>query len=265
MSHSEPNAGSEAGTRAQFQPTHWSIVLQAADTSTPQAQEALNELCRIYWFPLYAYIRMREPDRHRAKDLTQGFFLYLMQRQIIKRADRRDGRFRSFLLACLQNFLTSEWRKEQAEKRGGRAMVFSIDETEAEEKYGQLPAQEPDPAIRFDRAWAVTLIEHAKANLERTYKERGRPEVYDALSPCLSGELPPDFSSVVPAKLGMTLDAFRVNLFRFREAFGDSVRSEVSKIVAAPEEIDAEIRHLMTAWAGYLQEGPGAPGNPTGK
>ena len=230
--------------------------MQAADASSPEAQAALNELCRTYWFPLYAFIRVKERDRHRAKDLTQAFFLHLLDHQIIRRVDRKNGRFRCFLLACLQNFLASEWRKAQAEKRGGGAAVFSLDEEEAEQRFGQLPAQEADPAAKFDRAWAVTVVEQVTATLKRDYSERGRLPLYETLSPCLSGELPADFYSVAPARLGMTPDALRVNLCRFREAFGRGVREEVSRIVISPEEVDAEIRHLMRAWAGHLLEAP---------
>ena len=133
---------SQQDTQAKFEPTHWSIVLQAADTSDPAAHDALSEFCAL----CMRSFAVREWIVTRQKDLTQGFFLHLLERNLIKQVDRERGRFRSFLPACLTNFMKDEWRKEKADKRGGRmAAVVSIDEEDAEEKYGRLPGQEAHP------------------------------------------------------------------------------------------------------------------------
>jgi RNA polymerase sigma-70 factor (ECF subfamily) len=156
------------------------------------------------------------------------------------------------LLACLTNFSRDQLRKEGAKKRGGGAIIFSIDENEAEERYGDLPANEPDSANQFDRAWAATVAEKAKSSLKDTHLARGKPEVYEALEGCLTGELAPDSYSAVADKLGMTRETLHTNVSRFRTAFGRCLRNEVAKIVSSPADIDDEIRYLMAAWAGHL-------------
>src|SRR6266436_5721868 len=127
MASPDSESSVQQGTQAQFQVTRWSLILQASDTALPQAQEALGKLCQTYWFPLYAFIRREGIDSHQAKDLTQGFFLHLLKSKLIKQAERERGRFRSFLLTCLQNFMEDERRRQKAAKRGGRATTISID------------------------------------------------------------------------------------------------------------------------------------------
>jgi DNA-directed RNA polymerase specialized sigma24 family protein len=253
MARSDPKSAlQQPGTSAQFQATHWSLVLQAADGSAPGGEEALNRFCQTYWFPIYAFIRGQGTDCHQAKDLTQGFFAHLLQKDILKQVGPGRGRFRSFLLACLTNFTKDQWRKEGALKRGGDSTFFSIEEKEAEELFSDLPAHEPDSAKRFDRAWAATVVEKAKSSLKEAHAARGKPELYEALEGCLTGELSPDSYGAVAAKLGMTRETLHTNVSRFRTAFGRCLRDEVARIVATPAEIDDEIRYLMTAWAGHL-------------
>jgi len=188
---SDQESAAGQGTYAQFQATHWSLVVQAGDTALPQAQDALSKLCQAYWFPLYAFIRREGIDSHQAKDLTQGFFLHLLESKLIKHAERERGRFRSFLLTCLQNFMEDERRRQKAAKRGGKATTISIDEDEAEEKYSHLPVQEADPAKRFDRAWAAAVIDQVLEGLQRAYAAKGKNELFDVLKRSLTGGLPP--------------------------------------------------------------------------
>lgn len=245
------------GTQARFpSQTHWTTLIQpAADPSSPKAKEALNRLCQTYWFPIYAFIRSERIDSHHAKDLTQGFFVHLLEKNLIGQATRDQGRFRSFLLACVRNFMKDEWRRENALKRGGSATILSIDEADAEDKYKQLPMIQPGPEIVFDRTWAATVIEQATRKLKQNYADRGRLDVFEAMKRCLTGELSPDAYPELAVKLGMTKETLEVNLSRFRKAFAGLVRSVIAETVA-PAEINAEIQYLLSAWSAYLNEKP---------
>src|SRR5437870_11226793 len=152
------DSGSGGGTQAQFpSQTHWTTIVAAGGpASSPEARAALNRLCQAYWFPLYAFVRRWGYDRPTAKDLTQSFFVHLLQKDLVARADPQRGRFRSFLCACLTNFLINRKQSEKSEKAGLESV--SIDEMEAEGKYGQLPTHEPEPAQVFDRTWAASVI-----------------------------------------------------------------------------------------------------------
>jgi RNA polymerase sigma factor (sigma-70 family) len=245
------------GTHARFpSQTQWTALIQpAADHSSPEAQAALNQLCQNYWFPVYAFIRSERIDSHRAKDLTQGFFVHLLAGNLIRQANREKGRFRTFLLACLRHFLHDQWRQENAIKRGGNVTVLSLDDADAEAKYQQLPLVEPAPETAFDRTWAATVIEQAMRRLRQSYAEGGKAELFDAVQGCLSGALSPAAYPEVSARLGMTKETFEVNLSRFRKAFGGAVRSVIAETVD-PAEINEEIKYLMAAWAAYLNAKP---------
>ncbi len=255
--------GSGDGTHARFpSQTHWTTLIQpAADPSSPKAQEALNQLCQTYWFPIYAFIRSERIDSHRAKDLTQGFFVHLLETNLIGQVTRDQGRFRSFLLACVRNFMKDEWRKENALKRGGSATILSINEADAEDKYTQLPMLQPAPEIAFDRTWAATVIEQATKKLRQGYVARGRLDVFEGMKRCLTGELSPDSYPELAARLGMSKETFEVNLSRFKKAFGGSIRNIIAQTVD-PTEINEEIQYLMSTWSAYLNEKSGAASKP---
>ena len=249
------------GTQAKFpSQTNWTqIVAAGGPSASPETREALNQLCRIYWFPLYAFIRRAGYDCHKAKDLTQGFFEHLLETDLIMKASREKGRFRSFLLASLTNFLEDERRRGIAQKRGRDFSMVSIDEIEAEEKYEHLPSREADAAMVFDRTWAATVIEQVHQSLRREYIDKERLDVYEAVKGSLTGDLSPDSYAEVAARLGMTKQTLEVNLSRFRRSFGEWVRTIIAQTVADPAEIDDEIRYLMAAWAGYLEQKQGEP------
>src|SRR6266704_7089138 len=150
---------------AVFATTHWSVVVQAGEAASPQTSEALAQLCRTYWYPLYAYVRRKGYDSHPAQDLTQEFFARLLARNYLSVADRNRGKFRSFLLGCLEHFLAREWTRAHAQKRGGGRPLFSLDETDAENRYLREPAHELSAEKIFDRRWATTLLDQAMARL----------------------------------------------------------------------------------------------------
>jgi RNA polymerase sigma factor (sigma-70 family) len=241
---------SGGGTHARFpSQTHWTLIAAVGDSSSPEAQAALNQLCQTYWFPIYAFIRREGNDSHKAKDLTQSFFVHLLRKNLIQKSDREKGRFRSFLCAALKNFLIDDIR---AEKRD-RDSVPIPDEAEAE--YRHLPVHEPDPAKLFDRTWAGTVIKQATKRLKQAYADKGRLEAYEAMKDCLSGELAPDAYPELAAQLGMSKETLEVNLFRFKKAFGRLVRNVIAETVD-PSEINQEIQYLMSAWSAYLSEKP---------
>jgi DNA-directed RNA polymerase specialized sigma24 family protein len=256
MQPADPQSTVLQRASAQFQPTHWSMVLQAADQAAPGSEIALNAFCQIYWFPIYAFVRSKGNDCHHSNDLTQGFFVHLLQMDLLKQAGPGRGRFRSFLLACLTNFMRDEWRKSAASKRGGDALVFSIEESEAEERYGDLPLQEADSIKKFDRAWAETVVKAAKRSLKESYAAKHKENLFANLEHCLTGELAPDSYAKVAAVLNMSRETLHTNISRFRREFGKCLRNEVAKIVASPAEIDDEIRYLISSWAGHLEQEP---------
>ena len=250
------NLNSADAARCRFSQTQWTeIIDRAADPSSAAVDEALNRLCQGYWFPVYAFIRSQRVDSDRAKDLTQGFFIHFLERKLVRKVDREKGRFRTFLLACLRNYLTDEARREGAQKRGGKMVVVPIDEDDAEERYGALPATDPAPEVLFDKMWAASVIEQARQNLEHDYERRGRGKMFRAMQGCLNGSLLPSDYPQRAADLGMSKGTFETNLCRLREAFGVKVRAAVSETVNADEVAD-EIKYLMAAWAAHLNDIP---------
>src|SRR5215475_6780510 len=155
---SSPLSALTSGT-GQFATTHWSVVLAAGSESSTQNAEALEKLCRTYWYPLYVFVRRRGYAAHDAQDLTQSFFARLLHKQYLNAVDRTKGRFRSFLLGALEHFLANEWRNAHAQKRGGRVTFLSLDGNDAEEKYLQVPSTGLSPEKVYEQQWAATLLE----------------------------------------------------------------------------------------------------------
>ena len=234
-----------------FQSTHWSLVLAANQDDSPQAHEALSRLCRAYWYPLYAFIRRRGHDVEPAKDLTQEFFSRLLAKQYLRIADRERGRFRTFLLACVEHFLSNERKREGALKRGGDVTFISIEDASAEERYRAEPSDEMSPDKLLDRRWAMTVLDMSLQQLKREYAEAGKAALFDALHGNLSGanEAPRSFAEI-GTLLGMSEDAARQAAFRMRSRFGDVLRQCVAQTVASPKDLEAEMNHLRAVLSG---------------
>jgi RNA polymerase sigma-70 factor (ECF subfamily) len=232
-----------------FATTNWSLVLAVMDTAPALAFDALERLCARYWFPVYAFIRRYGNDVHQAEDLTQGFFEFAIEHRLLQRAQHDKGRFRNFILSSLNNYLHNHHDRATAAKRGGRHQIVPLDETNAEEILACEPVSVGTPEDSFDRRWAVTLIRRVMDNLRAEFAGRGREVVYDALLPYLSGELLPGDCDRIAAGLAMETGALRVALHRFRRRFGELLRSEVAYTVAAPDEVDEEIRYLLSVLA----------------
>jgi RNA polymerase sigma factor (sigma-70 family) len=244
---SENPAPSLPGNSEAFQTTHWSVVLEAGRQGSASAALALEHLCGRYWHPIYSYIRHRGSTPHEAEDLTQSFFLHLLERETLSRVDRSKGKFRSFLLGSLKYFLNNEWQKQHTEKRGGKFHFVSLDNSQAEELYSHEPVDLLTPDKLFARRWAAILIERALARLKDEYAKDGRLNLFNALEHRFSDETVSASNSELATELGMNENAVRVALHRMRQRFRQFLRSEIAYTVSGPAEVDEEIRHLFSA------------------
>src|SRR5438093_1538158 len=193
-----------AGTPRTFATTHWSIVLSAGAPESAQAREALEKLCRTYWYPLYTYIRRRGSNAAEAEDLTQEFFLRLLDKNYLAQVDPRKGRFRSFLLVAVNHFLANEWDKTRAVKRGGRMTFLSWDELSAEQRYLREPGTAFSPEKAFEQRWAMAQLEQVLARLREEFAANGKKVLFDELKIFLTGPKRSVSYAALAAKLGST-------------------------------------------------------------
>jgi RNA polymerase sigma-70 factor (ECF subfamily) len=234
--------------QAGFAPTRWSLIAAAQGRSEP-ARAALGELCQLYWYPLYAYLRRRGSSEADAQDEVQGFFADLLAREALAAADPARGRFRSFLLASLSNHLSHERDRANALKRGGGARPLSIDWLSAEERFRLEPADADTPERAFERAWAAALLERTLARLEAEFEAKSRGTLFRALRERIgdsSKELPD-----TPAVRGLKMNeqSLRVTMHRLRKRYREILREEVAQTVARPEDVEEELRALFEVFA----------------
>jgi RNA polymerase sigma-70 factor (ECF subfamily) len=250
-SHEHPiPSGSDGGYQNPvFVTTHWSIVLSAQDKDAPGSTAALEALCRTYWYPLYAFVRRQGRNSHDAQDLTQGFFARLLAKDYLKLADSEKGKFRSFLLVSLKRYLAGEWDREHAQKRGGFAPVFSIDEEAAELRFAGELSHRLQPDVLFDRQWAMTLIERVMARLQEEYLLSGRAKLFECLRNCLVKDESAQPYAEIAAQLHLTEAAIKMAVHRLRARYREILRAEIADTVAGPAEIDEEIRHLFSTFS----------------
>ncbi len=231
--------------RAAFVTTHWSVVLATADQDSPQARAALEQLCGTYWYPLYCYVRRRGYSHQDAEDLTQGFLLRWLQQNSFARADASKGRLRSFLLAGLNHFLSDEWDRASAQKRGGGQPMLSLMDTQgADERYRVEPAEERSPEKLFERRWALTLLDQVLAHAEQEFREAGKLEQFQQLRAFLIAGTGEESYAEVGAKLGMSPEAVKKAVQRMRHRYYELFREEVAHTVADPAEVEEELRYL---------------------
>jgi RNA polymerase sigma-70 factor (ECF subfamily) len=232
---------------AGFAATRWTLVLAAARGNvTPRAALAMAELCRVYWYPLYAYVRRRGHDIHEAEDLTQEFFLRLLTKNYLASVDRDKGKFRAFLLASLKHFLANEWDRSQAQKRGGGQAVLPISTVDAESRYRLEPWHDLTPEKLFERRWALTVLDQVLARLQAEHTAEGKQPLFDKLKPFLTGGGELGGYAEAAAELGMTEGAVKTAVHRLRRRYRQLLRDEIAQTVAGPEEIDEEIQYLLS-------------------
>jgi len=247
MSAAEEAVRAAAEGAAHFRPTHWSVVLEAGQRDSPRAAEALEKLCRTYWFPLYAYVRRKGYEVEEAEDLTQEFFLRILEKEFLSRADRAKGKFRSFLLGALEHFLAKEWRRSHRQKRGGGREFISLDAQPGESRYRLEPFHELTPEKVYNQSWALTLLEQAVTALEAEWVGAGKGQLFEELKCRLHGESGEAPYAEVARRLGMGDGALRMAVLRMRKRYAELLRSEIAQTVADPAEIDGEIRFLFAA------------------
>ncbi len=232
-----------------FLTTHWSVVRAAADTSRAGRAE-LEQLCRAYWFPLYAYVRRQGRSVEEAQDLTQEFFARLLRKDYLRLADPARGRFRTFLLTALRRFLVNDWEKGRAARRGNGQPVLSWNQLETESRFLPALADEATPETAFEKQWAVTLLEQVLARLREEFAASGKAEQFERLKTLLWGEKGSPPYPMVAAELGLTEGALRVAVHRLRRRYRELLRAEVAHTVVTPEDVDDELRHLIAVISG---------------
>jgi len=225
--------------------TDWVTVLTALGPSSPARAEALERLCRAYWHPLYIYVRSRGYDPQTAQDLTQSFFEHLLGTEALRAVDRSKGRFRSFLLVSLKNFLVNEWHRAGAQKRGGGCTILSLDATETWFAREVVTSASPDRL--YDKRWALTVLEQALARLETEQKALGRGDQFKVLQGFLTGSEPMEGYAAVGAELGMTPAAVAMAVHRLRVNFRQLLQEEVAGTVSTPAQVEEELRSLIAA------------------
>jgi RNA polymerase sigma factor (sigma-70 family) len=241
--------GSAPGRRHPvFATTHWSVVLMAGTHGDGSpAREALARLCQTYWYPLYAYVRRRGHSAPDAQDLTQAFFAQLLQRQSLASAAPERGRFRSFLLAAMNHFLASEWRKMSAQKRGGGCQLISLDWAAAEQRFDLEPATHAAPDRIFEKQWAVTLLDGVLSRLQTDYEAEGKAALFAALRETLMGRRESQPYAELAKALGLSENAVKVAVHRLRKRYREYIRSEIARTLHDADDVDAEMRHLFQA------------------
>ena len=230
---------------AAFTTTHWSVVLEAQGQS-PAAQEALEKLCRIYWRPVYSFVRRQGARPEEAEDLTQGFFALLLERRDFDAVRKEKGRLRSYLLTSLKHFLASEQRRAMTVKRGQGQRLVSLEELTAQERANMEPADHLTAERLYERRWALTLMEQVLRRLKDEYQTAGNVELFDCLKQLLPEEPGAPSRAEIAAQLGMTENAVRQALHRFRQRYQLLLREEISHTVAIASDIEDELRHLIT-------------------
>jgi DNA-directed RNA polymerase specialized sigma24 family protein len=234
---------------AEFWTTCWSAVSLSAQSEVPGSDLARDELCRLYWYPLYAFIRRRGYTADDAKDLTQGFFLFLFDRKTLHRANPAKGKFRSFLLASLKNYLSSTYHRDKAIKRGGDIHFVSLDFDGGEDRYSKEPADALTPEKIFDARWAITLLGQAIESLKTEYGAQGKATLFETLKPFLGlmgNKEPPGYESVAE-KLKVRPGGVKTLIHRFRKRYAELLRAAVAQTVQDPADIDSEIHALCEA------------------
>jgi len=238
-----------AGDPARFDTTRWSVIVVAAQSQMPGSRAALSDLCARYWYPLYAFARRRGYASHDAEDVTQGFFLHLLENRALHHVHPVKGRFRSFLLASFQNYLASECERARTLKRGGAQEFVFIDGENAEKSYRLEPFEDLTPEKIFDARWALTVLKEAMERLEEEYSIQNKSSTFEALKGYLGTDAASSSQSYSEAaqKLGVSLGAVKTLIHRLRKRYSVLLREAVSRTVSDQSDVDTEIRALCDA------------------
>jgi RNA polymerase sigma-70 factor (ECF subfamily) len=234
---------------SRFATTHWSVVLAAGKSTSAQQKQALETLCQSYWFPLYAFLRQRGYDNHQAEDYTQGFFAHILEKHDLQKADPKYGKFRSFLLIRLKGFLADEHDRSHALKRGGGKKILSFNVQDAEGQYALESADQLSPEKRFEKAWALTVLERTMDRLEAEMIQKNKQGHFEHLKVYLTIEKDDLPYAHAGEKLNMAEGAVRVAVHRLRRRYRQLLRDEIAQTVGSEDQIDEEVGHLFAALA----------------
>ena len=243
-------ASTTGSARDIFATTHWTAVITAGrGGGSPEAEVALEELCRTYWFPLYVYVRRQTSTREDAEDLTQAFFARFLEKNYLEKLTAQKGKFRAFLLAALKHFLANEWDRANRQKRGGGQTTLSLDWQDADARYQIEPADNSSPDKLYDRAWAVTLLEQVLARLREENAAPEQARLFDQLRPFLMVG-----TSAIPygeaaARLNLSEGAVRVAVHRLRRRYRELLREQIGQTLSDPAQVDEEMKTLFSAFA----------------
>lgn len=240
------DSNSTPGPAAVFATTHWSVVLEAGQDESAGSRAALEQLCRNYWRPIYAYIRRRGHAPHEAEDLTQSFLAHFLERKLLSVVDRQRGRFRTFVLHACEYFLAKEWRNATRLKRGGGHQILSLDVSAAEDGYQNEPADHLTPERLYERQWVLSLLELALERLRQEWIVAGKTTQFAILQLFLSGERKSMTCAQAALELGMSEGAVRTAVHRLRQQYAEIVRSEVGQTLTRQEDLEEELRHLLS-------------------
>jgi RNA polymerase sigma factor (sigma-70 family) len=231
--------------RSQFPTTRWTLVVAAGDPHRKEARSALVSLCEIYWYPLYSYLRRRGHPAEQAQDLTQEFFIRVLEGRYLDRADPEKGRFRSFLLTSLKFFVADEEDRQRAQKRGGGA-VLPLEFSSGEDRYQREPAHDETPERIFERRWALAVLDRVVERLRNEFVHQGRPEHFEPLKVFLLGHSDAPYATLA-REMNTSEGALKVAIHRRRKRYRELFRQEIAGTVADPGEVESELRFLAAA------------------
>lgn len=237
-----------SASAAVFATTRWTLVVRAGSITAPESKRALEELCRLYWYPLYAYVRRQGRSREDAEDITQGFFARFLQRNYLEGLSVEKGRFRAFLLGALKHYLANEHDRNKRLKRGGDSTILSLDWELADQRYQIEPADYSSPDRLYDRAWALALLEQVLERLREEFVVHGKPEVFEKLRSflMLDRERAPYAEAAQALQQGE--GAVRVTVHRLRRRYKELLRAEIGHTLADPAQVEEELRALFEAF-----------------
>lgn len=245
---SDSTARAESPSPRAFTTTHWSLVARAGTSATADSREALETLCQTYWYPLYAFARRAGWPAGAAEDATQGFFEHLLATDMIGKADRARGKFRTFLLSSFRNFLAHEHARATARKRGGGREIVPVEAMlRAEDRLTEEPACHDSPEALFDRHWALGTIDAAFTSLRNEYQALGKAELFDSLKAVLWGEAPGLPYAQLARQHGLSEGAVKMSALRLRRRVREALHAEVAKTLLDPTDVESELQHLLAA------------------
>ena len=226
-----------------FATTRWTLILSAADAGSSQQDAALATLCETYWHPVYGFIRRsgRNPDD--ARDLTQLFFVRVLEKGFFGEADRSRGKFRSFLFSSVRHFLANQHDYAVAQKRGGGAPILSLEFDDGERRYSLEPADDVTPERTYERTWAATVLDTAMARVQAKYEESDRGDLFARLKPYLTGDEPSSYAEL--ARDGGNPGQLRVAVHRLRRDYGRALREVIEETVETADDVDEELKYLL--------------------